>query len=230
MRAETKLDAAVHRMIFHLDRMNRYSDAVLQPVLESKDEKVHEFFLQTTMVMLLAFLEEFFASLVGVATVHQSKQLRSYFTKYGSAEKQRLVREGCDLGKLWRLAEAECTFKSDAKKLKRIFDVLFGFSPFPDERSEELILDLNLVRNVIAHRGGWPNENYAKEMRTPGVIVVSAETDTSVDGEPPRISRFYELNLRSTTFCGDVFHAVEKTVAYIHGLLKQDARYSLIGK
>jgi hypothetical protein len=102
---------------------------------------------------------------------------------------------------------------------------LFGFSPFPDSRSEDLILDLNLVRNVIAHRGGWPDENFAKKMRTPGVIVVDREIDTSADGEPPRITRFYKLDLRKTTFCRDAIQAAKETVTYIHGLLQQDARY-----
>lgn len=225
MSTTTKLDGAVNRMTFHIDRMLRYADAVSLTIRECRDVKVQEFFLQTQTVMLLAFLEEFFANLAKIATLHQSEEVRRYFRKYGNEEKQQLVREGCDPGILGRLAEAECSFKRNAKKLKRIFDVLFGFSPFPDSRSEDLILDLNLVRNVIAHRGGWPDENFAKKMRTPGVIVVDREIDTSADGEPPRITRFYKLDLRKTTFCRDAIQAAKETVTYIHGLLQQDARY-----
>ena len=70
-----------------------------------------------------------------------------------------------------RMARRRVSFKEKAKKLVRISQLLFDADPWPDAETGRFARDLILVRNIIVHAGGWPTDEHANTIETPGVIV-----------------------------------------------------------
>ena len=70
-----------------------------------------------------------------------------------------------------RMARRRVSFKEKAKKLVRISQLLFDADPWPDAETGRFARDLIPVRNIIVHAGGWPTDEHANTIETPGVIV-----------------------------------------------------------
>jgi hypothetical protein len=227
MPAETKLDACGNRFIHQVKILKAYLDVVLIPLKEKKDKKIFQFSFESIILRLVSFIEEYLSCLIGMASCYEEKLILKYFTKYGSESKRNKVKKGCNLGELWRLAASEISFKDQAKKLKRIFNYIFGFSPFPDLKTENLILDMIRIRNVIVHSGSWPTKAHAMQMATPGVIVVSREIELEEGSEP---ARFCQIDLIDSKFIPDIMYAVGKMEKHIQNQLRKDPQFSFIKK
>lgn len=222
---ETKLDACGNRYIHQVSIMDGYLEAVLEPLMKTKNKKIIKFAFESIVIRVISFMEEYLSCLVGSASVRKEKSARQYFKKYRSAKVKEQVADSCNLGMLWKLAETQVSFKESAKKIKRIFKHLFGFSPFPDVKTENLILDAVLIRNIIVHRGGLPNENYANQIRNPGIIIVPREISL---GKNSKSSKFYEIELIKNTFIRDFFKAVGKMGNHIQRNLRKDPQFSYV--
>jgi len=215
----TKLDACINRFEHQVNIMGKYIKLGLEPLVKTGDKKVIKFAFESLIVRVAAFIEEYLSCIVGLASVNEEKLSRNYFKNYGNLAIQEQVKKGCKLGLLWKYIATEVSFENKAKKLKRIFNHLFRFSPFPDNNTENLILDAVLIRNVILHEGSMPSENYAKQMRNQGIIIV-----TNVIGQ----SKFYDIELIENRFILNFFNATSKLASYIQEKLKKDPRFSFV--
>jgi len=226
MAFKTKLDACINRYQHQVKIMDAYLETVQEPLLKTKDKTIIQFAFESLAVRIIGFLEEYLWCLVTIATVHQEKLVRKYFTEFGNFDVQRQVQSHCNLGMLTNFAKSQVSFKEKAKKLKRIFDHLFSFLPFPDKKTENLILDLVLVRNIILHAGGWPNEYHADQIINLGIIVASREIDLKKDNSKP--IKFYRLELTETRFLKEAVWAAGSIGSHIQEHLEKDLRYSYI--
>lgn len=222
---ETKLDACAKIYIHQVNIMDGYLEAVLEPLMKTKNKKIITFAFESIIIRVISFVEEYLSCLVGLASIRKERSARQYFKRYRSANVNEQVVDSCNLGMLWKLAETQISFKENAKKIKRIFNHLFSFSPFPDVRTENFILDAVLIRNIIVHRGGLPNENYASQIRNPGVIIVPREIPL---GKNSKSSKFYEIELIRNTFIRDFFKAVGKMGNHIQRNLRKDPQFSYV--
>jgi len=213
----TKLDACINRFDHQINIMKKYINLVWKPLVKTQDKKLLKFASESLIVRAVAFIEEYLSCLVGLASVNEEKLARDYFKNHGNPETQEQVKKGCNLGLLWKYTATEVSFKNNAKKLKRIFNHLFSFSPFPDNETENLILDAVLIRNVILHEGSMPSENYAKQMRNKGIIIV---IDVILQ------SKFYDIELIENRVIINFFNAFSKLASYIQEKLKKDSRFS----
>ena len=121
MSFETKLDACGNRFIHQVEIMDAYLETVLGPLMKKNDKRVIQFAFESIIVRVISFLEEYLSCLVGLAACREEKLIRKYFTECGSEYDQKKIKNGCNLGELWRLAAKQISFRKEAKKLKRIF-------------------------------------------------------------------------------------------------------------
>ena len=158
----------MRRYTHQVERLDVYLAAVKTPV-EERGVDAFEFLLESSVVMMVSFLEEFRISVVKIGAFYREDDVRQYLQEKGSPEEQRLAptANGVTLG---RLMATRVSFKKQARRLETVFEFLFDFAPWSDQPSARLIRDLVRVRNVIVHAGGWPNETHFKEMETPNVI------------------------------------------------------------
>lgn len=222
---KTKLDACYLRYEHQVERLSDYLKLIHKTLLKSKNKKLILFAYESLIVRMVSFLEEYLSCLVGLAAGWEEKSTREYFLECGSPDMQNQVKKGCNLGMLSNFAKTQISFENNAKKLKRIFNHLFGYSPFPDKKTESLILDMVLIRNMIIHGGSLPSESYAAQIRNPGVIIKSDEIE-SEEGFPPII--FYDHELIENNFLLEAIKAAISVGFHIQGKLQKDLRFSYI--
>jgi tetratricopeptide (TPR) repeat protein len=116
------------------------------------------------------------------------------------------------------MAKKHVTFKRNGKKLKNIFNHIFGFPLFPDEEIESIILDLVLIRNIILHEGGWPQPYHAELIRNNGVIIVEQKIG---------VHKFYKLEIVMNLFMKKAIDAIRLTIKYIHNNIENDSRFDV---
>lgn len=185
-----------NRHAFQIRRISDYEKIVLPIINKLENRDIAQFVLESIIIRRASYFEELLKCIIMIASVREESKTREYFTKNGSEEIKTNIKRGCNLGTLAIYAEAEVSFKDDAKKLERIFDCYFGFSPFPNQEAKDYILDMNLIRNIIVHEGGWPNERHARQIRHPNAIKISSE----IQFEHGMKSVFYKLELTDFEF------------------------------
>lgn len=87
--------------------------------------------------------------------------MRKYLAESGTDDEKKIA-DDCDLGTLIELAKRRLSFKKRGAKIKTLFDVLFGFSPWPSKEAHQTILDLALLRNIFVHVGTPVPGEYAE--------------------------------------------------------------------
>lgn len=166
--------------------------------------------LESIVIRFASSFEEIISCIISQIALPLENKLLSYFKKYGSSEIRGQINKSHNLGILIRCAQSELSFKDNARKMERLFGYLFGFSPFPSADNKDYILDMVLVRNIIIHEGGWPNENHARQIRHPHAIEVSTELDV---GGSKKI--FYELKLTDIKFIGLTIVAITEVMTHL---------------
>jgi hypothetical protein len=114
----------------------------------------------------MASLTSWFVSL---GTLWKAPAVRAYFA--ATSPDQAELYASMPAFQVGREAQSRVNFAQDATRLKALFGVITGGSPFADDEAERLCLDMATVRNIIAHAGGWPTEGHVITMRSPNVLV-----------------------------------------------------------
>lgn len=209
-----KLIACTNRYGHQLKRTANYLNAII-PALVTDTQKGGmnlEFCLETIVLMLYAFLEEFYRSLISLVTFLDPERVRIYMAKRIPSEA--LTYEAMPASELCRNVAQRFSFSS--KKLenfKELFKELFGIEPFPDQASELMIHDLAVVRHIITHQGGWPDTNNVETINRPDVLVTSNE-----------LGIFLRIDM---SFITDVLKALQGTAESIEASILKNPRFTL---
>jgi hypothetical protein len=121
------------------------------------------------VVLTVAIFEEFLKSVLSFSCHKREAALRGHFAALGNPA-ERATAATCDRPTLVRMVRRRVSFRQDAQQLRRVFDVAFGFSPWPSPDAATLILDLVRLRQVIVHEGGRLSAESAAQFATAGVI------------------------------------------------------------
>lgn len=194
--------ACFNRFAFHLDKTVKYVSKVF-PKIENTNDMM-QFGLENILIRISSFLEEFLGCIILIATGRNEKLVRNYFQVNGSDQVKQDIKKGCNLGTLVKHSKSEISFKDEAKKIERIFNHLYSMSPFPDKNTKDMILDMVLVRNIIIHEGGWPNEHHQKQIRNSGAIKISRKINL-----PRREVSFYKLEFTDKKFVYNALNSVK---------------------
>jgi hypothetical protein len=214
MSSNHKVQACSLRSLFQLQRAREFLE-VVTPVLQDDDEDANRQFLyQSTVMMVQSFFEEYFRCVVAVGTFWKTPAVRVHL---GECYQDRERFASMPAAEVEIYAQKRVSFDERAGRLKAIIGVLTGAPPFADVEAEEACLDFVAVRNIIAHRGGWPDDASAPTVRSPNVIV-----ETSKIGH----SRFYKLRI-GRQFFGDGLGAIGRSIVALEGVLSVDPVYKL---
>jgi len=218
MSSMDRYDACFNRFSFQITKMGKYVSITIPIVEKLKDKDIMQFALEYILIRIISFIEEFLGCIILIGGCWQEALLRSYFLTHGSDKVKTDVQGGCNLGSLIHYAKSEISFKENAKKIERIFQHLFGLSPFPDQKTKDIILDMILVRNVIIHEGGWPSEQHFRQVRTSGAIKISRTINIYV-GE----TSFYKLELTDKNFVFNALMAVQSLMQHLNSGIRKAA-------
>jgi len=211
-----KLQGAISRFVHQLDRTKSYI-ALVVPVLPDDDaDPNRQYCLQTVVLMLHTFMEEYFKILVSLLVFWRAPDARTYLAqRYPDRASMYVDKSAPELMKT--VPHSEVSFRNRASKLRGILTSLTDAGPFADEDSATVCLDLVAVRNIITHAGGWPSSEHIPTVSSPHVFV---ETD-SVGSVP-----IYKLQIRRQ-FLTDVFLALGQSIQGMETALLADPRYRL---
>jgi hypothetical protein len=132
-------------------RMTHYISAVRSALLENP--KAVPLFVESTIVLMVAWQEDFLGSVVGTAAHNKQSELREYLVSRGRPEEQSIV-SNCDLATLVSIARRQIQIKKRGQAIESIFQRLFGVSAWRTDDSRARFVDLNLLRQIIVHHGG----------------------------------------------------------------------------
>jgi len=105
--------------------------------------------------------------------------MRTHFRQHGNDDEQRLA-ESCSLKTLIEMARRRVSFKQQGKRLESMFNVLFGFSPWPDDSTRCIIHDLVLLRNVFVHEGEKVLAEHAQQAHRQNLFTSHSYGDLTV--------------------------------------------------
>ena len=211
MPSRSKLDACSNRYAHQITKLQTFVLVVQTPIQESGKLDVVHTLRELVTVTVVAHLEEFLNCAVGLAAFHREEEFRDFLAAHGN-DHEKAVSATCNLGELMLFARRRISFKERAKKLDRICQFLFQASPWPDEDTQRYLLDLVRVRNIIVHDGGWPTEQHARDVETPGVIV-------------PSNKFFWKLNLDQ--FIGPALAAAAMVGVTLTNVFQQHPKFKL---
>ena len=152
-----------------IGKMGEYV-GVVSPVITTNVAQL-PIFVESIVVLTIAYMEDFLASLVGSAVREREVELRQHLSK-GLTEQERTTVMTCDIPVLVQLAKRRVDFRKKGARLEALFQVMFGSSPWPDVNTLTTITDLVLVRQLIVHQGGGDLGSYASQVSQPGLFTV----------------------------------------------------------
>jgi hypothetical protein len=152
-----------------IGKMGQYLD-VVSPVITANAAQL-PIFVESIVVLTVAYMEDFLASLVGSAAREREVELRTHLSK-GLTEQERTTVMTCDIPVLVQMAKRRVDFRRRGARLENLFQVMFGCSPWPDADTLTTISDLVLVRQVIVHQGGGDLGSYANQVHQPDLFAV----------------------------------------------------------
>lgn len=150
-----------------LTRVTDYLNAI-SPCIE-KQPQAFPLFVESLTITTVALHEHFLASLVAGAAHHCHPALRKYFAEDGNDNEKKVARD-CDLATVIRLAKRRLSFQKGGARMAKVFNVLFGVSPWPSEEVHRTILDLVLLRNIFVHEGTAVLREHAEQAYRPGLF------------------------------------------------------------
>jgi hypothetical protein len=152
-----------------ISKMDAYVD-VMSPVITANGGQL-PIFVESIVVLTVAYMEDFLASLVGSAAREREVELRKHLSN-GLTEQKRTTVITCDIPALVQLAKRRVDFRKRGARLESLFQVVFGCSPWPNVGTFTIINDLVLVRQVIVHHGGGDLGSYANQVHQSGLFTV----------------------------------------------------------
>jgi hypothetical protein len=156
----TTLDTSFYVYNNQLERVAEYIGAIT-PLL-TPSSKAIPVFVESAIVIMVTRLEHFLTSLLASAVQHRESAVRDHFRKHGNdIERPNVL--SADRRALIMMVRRRINFKSNGKGIERMFQVLFGFSPWPNDDVFRLVLDLVLMRNVFVHEGDRVLEEHANQ-------------------------------------------------------------------
>jgi hypothetical protein len=110
-------------------------------------------FVESAVLLMVAWHEDFLGSLVATATRSKEPEFRAHLAAAGRQDEKTLATT-CDLRTLLSLARRRISFRKRGKSIEAIFSQLLGFPAWPSETVRNRLVDLNLIRQLIVHSGG----------------------------------------------------------------------------
>jgi hypothetical protein len=148
-------------------RVAEYLNAI-SPCVEQQPQ-AFPLFVESLTITTLALHEHFLASLVAGAAHHCQPVLRKYFAEAGN-DNQKKIAADCDFGTIIRLAKSRLSFKQGGARIAKMFELLFGLSPWPSDEVHHTILDLVLLRNIFVHEGAAVLGEHAEQAYRSGLF------------------------------------------------------------
>lgn len=93
------------------------------------------------------------SSLLAGAAEPMEPQVRSYLAQHGSDTEKKIALT-CERKRLIAMLGNRVKLTKQGRRLDRVFEVLFGVSPWPSAAVKSQLFDLNLLRQLIVHHGG----------------------------------------------------------------------------
>jgi hypothetical protein len=202
MTSDHKLTACATRAQFQLERAAEYLALVATVVTDDDDDPKRQFLYQTMVLMIQSFFEEYLRCVVALGSFWRTPEVRSHLGEAYQEPDRFDVMGAPEVG---RVAQKRVSFDDRATKLRALMQVLVGVDPFAHPDVETRCLDFANVRNIIAHRGGWPDDDSAPTVRSSDVIL----TTSRIGG-----ARFYKLRISRQFFggCLSAIHLAIRTI------------------
>jgi hypothetical protein len=211
-----KLEGCISRFAVQIGRAQRYVNAILPALSGGDDDENVQFFFQTVVLMLHAFLEEYFRGIVSLGTLWCADEVRAYMAATYPTEAAGFeTMEGLKLGST--VAKREVSFRQHAKKLRGILGVITTAPPFADAVADANCHDLIAVRNIITHQGGLTDESDAATVKSPHVVIAR---------EPVGQAVFYRMRI-GRAFLVDVLHSLKASLQNMEAAMLADPRYRI---
>jgi hypothetical protein len=109
-----------------------------------------EVFIQSLVTLLVARHEWFLGMILAAGVRENPDRWQSYLVVQAKPEDRDRVR-AYDLRTLIQQAKRTTSLKKRGASFERAFRQIFGFSPWPSEEARQVILDLNLLRQLFVH-------------------------------------------------------------------------------
>jgi hypothetical protein len=216
MSPDHKLTACANRAHFQLERAANYLKLVATVVPDDDADPNRQFLYQTMVLMVQSFFEEYLRCVVALSSFWKTPEARLHLGDVYQDPTRFDVMAAPEVG-MW--AQKRVSFEDQAAKLRAIMRVLVGVDPFTNPDVEARCIDFANVRNIIAHRGGWPDDDSAPTVRSADVILT-----TSVIGG----ARFYKLRI-SRQFFGACFAAIHQAITTIETAASAAPEFRLPG-
>lgn len=205
----------------YLEKFPRMTDytAAVTPHLSDAPAGI-PLFIDSTVVLMMAWHEEFLKSIVANGILRKQNEARAYFAANGDPD-ERGRASGCSLAELLQMGRRRVTFKKRGAAAERVFFYLFGFSLWPSDQVRDQIVDLNVLRQLVVHHGGTVlGDSYWDQLTDKSLV----ET-TQYDSLPPILRIDYHRCL--TGFLKDAFLALAGQAFFVRGemLKRPEWRY-----
>jgi hypothetical protein len=125
-------------------RLTDYIGAVMPGLV--KDRRTVPLFVESLIVLIIAWHEDFLSSLVAQATRAREAAARDYFVRLGRKEAS-----NCPLRDLMIMATSRVDFRDRGRRIEATFVELLRFGPWPSDDVRDRIVDLNLLRQLVVH-------------------------------------------------------------------------------
>jgi len=130
---ESALAPCTRRYAHQIERLTRLLTAVNIAQLVKTDRVAAEVLVDAVVVLTVSYLEDYLNCIVGQAAFRHPSLINDYLRVHGSPEEKRLV----SLGKapVIALARKRLSWEQKGKSIVKMFDLLFGCGPWPDDDS-----------------------------------------------------------------------------------------------
>lgn len=123
-----------------------------------------EQFVEGSVLLLTARLESLLGTLVVTAAHEREEKLRSYLEECAEPVKKPRI-QAMSRRELIALGKSRLKLSGAGRKISALSEALWGFEPWADEGTRADLIDLNLLRQLVAHRnGGEAGSDYYQQL------------------------------------------------------------------
>jgi hypothetical protein len=178
------------------------------------DDPLRQYLYKSTVVMMQSYFEEYVRCIISVGTFWKAPEVRKHLASHSPDPERYAIMPSTQVA---REAQAHVQFERGAAKLKALFAVVTGGSPYADSQAEEQWQDLVVVRNIIVHAGGWPTAGHVETIKSPNAVISSND----IGG-----TRFYHLRL-SGQFFADTVNGITRSLQATEARLAVDPVFAI---
>ena len=165
---ENAFDTVKKRMVSLLE----YATVVLSAITD--EPRLLPEHTDSVIVLAVSRLDWFFQDVLSLGTRHRELILRRHFARHGHKDAM-----AWDLPRLVKTVRRRVSFEDGGRRLDNIFRLVFNCSVWPNDKVQDAVLDLVLLRNFIVHSSGqdWSLDgsmpaDYASQFRHADVLSV----------------------------------------------------------